>query len=150
MIVLRSLFLESFSQLFCDFQSHISIQTVRNNVIDWWGFSEAFCNCLGGINFHILCNLWQGVFQDSFENTWEHQWVVDLVLEVTSSTCIYKCATLFGLVWEYFWIWICQGKNYWFFVHFFYRFLFQYFAHWNSNEYVCSAYNIIKMAFFPC
>ena len=123
-------------QSFCDLNWHISVQTVRDDVLDCHVADHAVGDQLSGGQFHLVCDTGQIMQMDASEDAGEDQRVVDLVLEITSSTSIDESSRFVGFVGQDFRVWVSHGENYAIFVHRLHPFLLQCPSDRNSNKYI--------------
>ena len=117
----RFVFLESL----CDFDGHIAVQAIGDDVFLAKLFLDAAGDELGSSQLHLVGDGREVMHVQPPEDAWENQRVVDLVLVVAPSASIDECSCFVCFFWQDFWVWVGHRENYAVFVHLLQPFLLQ-------------------------
>ena len=145
-ILFRNISRPKFFKTFCNNDRNIQIQTVNNNVLCCWFSINILGDKLSNQNLHFFINFRKIVHMDSSEDTWEYQRIVDLILEITSTTSIDKSSTFKCILKCNFRIWVGKSKNDWFLIHVFNIIFCQGSRSRNSDENISSFNDIRNMS----
>ena len=82
------LLLSNFSNLLCNFNGNVFVQTVRNDITSRGLPFDTRSNGLSSFNLHFIGDSFDSVLGDSSKNSRKDQRIVDLILEIASSASI--------------------------------------------------------------